>query len=300
VTLMQKHFTSPREYAKWLRTHPTGLGDHLVGVGKLPSYAYYGGAEAKINTRALQGVELLDKGSEKHVPEARKLLSKLMLQVETPTKAWRHDVVGYFPDVPTALAGDPEAMWIQDTTTHDRSPLRVWLGVTSDWSITEDQLRRRGIALAAFAIAMSEVRPVIITCWINRGEYASDNVYGYRRRSPAPAPVSLKGALISWDIKSSPLVLAQLLASTADPLITRHVGLPACTLLNPELTHPGAPFHPYQYAKNHAAMRAALGCASADLYLPMIERDDPLLSDPVGWVRTNVAHYSNPDQEDNY
>jgi hypothetical protein len=127
-------------------------------------------------------------------------------------------------------------MWIQDTTTHDRSPLRVWLGVTSDWSITEDQLRRRGIALAAFAIAMSEVRPVIITCWVNRGEYASDNVYGYRRRSPAPAPASLKGALISWDIKSSPLVLAQLLASTADPLITRHVGLPACTLLNPELT----------------------------------------------------------------
>jgi hypothetical protein len=48
VTLMQKHFTSPREYARWLRTHPTGLGDHLVGVGKLPSYAYYGGAEAKM------------------------------------------------------------------------------------------------------------------------------------------------------------------------------------------------------------------------------------------------------------
>jgi hypothetical protein len=163
---------------------------------------------------SLQGLELLDKGSEKHVPEARKLLSKLMLQVETPTKVWRHDVVGYFPDVPTALAGDPEAMWIQDTTTHDRSPLRVWLGVTSDWSITEDQLRRRGIALAAFAIAMSEVRPVIITCWVNRGEYA------YGQRSPA----ALKGALISWDIKSSPLVLAQLLASTADPLITRHVG----------------------------------------------------------------------------
>jgi hypothetical protein len=22
VTLMQKHFNSPREYAKWLRTHP--------------------------------------------------------------------------------------------------------------------------------------------------------------------------------------------------------------------------------------------------------------------------------------
>jgi hypothetical protein len=287
VTLMQKHFNSPREYARWLRTHPTGLGDHLVGVGKLPSYAYYGGAEAKINTRALQGVDLLDKGSEKHVPEARKLLSKLMLQVETPTKVWRHDVVGYLPDVPTALAGDPEAMWIQDTTTHDRSPLRVWLGVSSSSSVTEDQLRCRGIALAAFAIAMSEVRPVIITCWVHRGEDSSR------------AGVE-KGALISWDIKSSPLVLAQLLASTADPLITRHVGLPACTLLNPELTNPGAPFHPYQYACNHAGMRAALGCASADLYLPMIERDDPLLSDPVGWVRTNVAHYSNPDQEDNY
>jgi hypothetical protein len=46
-------------------------------------------------------------------------------------------------------------------------------------------------------------------------------------------------------------------------------------------------------------MRAALGCAPADLYLPMIERDDPLLSDPIGWVRTNVAHYSNAE-EDNY
>lgn len=281
MTLMQKHFTSPREYGRWLRTHQPGIGN-------LGAYAYYDSGP-KMNAKSLQGVDLLDRGSEKHVPEARKLLSKLMLQVETPTKVWRHDVVGYFPDVPTALAGDPEAMWIQDTTTHDRSPLRVWLGVTSDWTITEDQLRRRGIALAAFAIAMSEVRPVIITCWINRGEYA------HGQRSPA----SLKGALISWDIKSSPLVLAQLLASTADPLITRHVGIPACTLLNPELTHPGAPFHPYQYARNHAGMRAALGCAPDDLYLPMIERNDPLLSDPVGWVRTNVAHYSNTDQEDN-
>jgi hypothetical protein len=289
VTLMQKHFTSPREYDKWMRTHPPGIGN-------LGSYAYYDSGP-QMNAKSLQGLELLDKGSEKHVPEARKLLSKLMLQVETPTKVWRHDVVGYFPDVPTALAGDPEAMWIQDTTTHDRSPLRVWLGVTSDGSITEDQLRRRGIALAAFAIAMSEVRPVIITCWVNRGEYASGSTYGYRRAPASSA--ALKGALISWDIKSSPLVLAQLLASTADPLITRHVGLPACTLLNPELTHPGAPFHPYQYARNHAALREALGCAPDDLYLPMIERDDPLLSDPVGWVRTNIAHYSNTDQEDN-
>jgi hypothetical protein len=275
VTLMQKHFTSPREYAKWLRTHPPGLGN-------LGAYAYYDSGRS-MNARTLEGLDLLDKGSEKHVPEARKV--------------WRHDVVGYFPDVPTALAGDPEAMWIQDTTTYDRSPLRVWLGVTSDWSITEDQLRRRGIALAAFAIAMSEVRPVIITCWVNRGEYSFGSRYSYSRR--APTDKTEKGALISWDIKSSPLVLAQLLASTADPLITRHVGIPACTLLNPELTHPGAPFHPYQYARNHAAMRAALGCAPDDLYLPMIERDDPLLSDPVGWVRTNVAHYSNTDQEDN-
>jgi hypothetical protein len=288
VTLMQKHFTSPREYARWLRTH-------APGIGNLGAYAYYDSGPS-MNAKSLQGLELLDKGSEKRVPEARKLLSKLMLQVETPTKVWRHGVVGYFPDVSTALAGDPEAMWIQDTTTYDRSPLRVWLGVTSDWSITEDQLRRRGIALAAFAIAMSEVRPVIITCWVNRGEYTFGSTYG--RRAPS-SPAALKGALISWDIKSSPLVLAQLLASTADPLITRHIGLPACTLLNPELTHPGAPFHPYQYAKNHAAMRAALGCAPADLYLPMIELDDPLLSDPVGWVRTNVAHYSNADQEDN-
>jgi hypothetical protein len=289
VTLMQKHFTSPREYAKWLRTHG-------VGIGNLGAYAYYDSG-SHMNAKSLQGLDLLDKGSEKHVPEARKLLSKLMLQVETPTKVWRHDVVGYFPDVPTALGGDPEAMWIQDTTTHDRSPLRVWLGVTSDWSITEDQLRRRGIALAAFAIAMSEVRPVIITCWVNRGEYRSGR-HTPSWRTPTVAEKGEKGALISWDIKSSPLVLAQLLASTADPLITRHVGLPACTLLNPELTHPSAPFHPYQYAHNHAGMRAALGCAPADLYLPMIERDDPLLSDPVGWVRTNVAHYSNTDQED--
>jgi hypothetical protein len=278
VTLMQKHFTSPREYAKWLRTHG-------VGLGNLGSYAYYGGTEAKVNTRALQGIELLDKGSEKHVSEARKLLSKLMLQVETPTKVWRHDVVGYFPDVPTALAGDPEAMWIQDTTTHDRSPLRVWLGVSSSASVTEDQLRHRGIALAAFAIAMSEVRPVIITCWVHRGEHSSH------------AGVE-KGALISWDIKSSPLVLAQLLASTADPLITRHVGIPACTLLNPELTNPGAPFHPYLYARNHEGIRTLLGCAPADLYLPMIAGNDPLLNDPIGWVCTNVAHYSNTDQED--
>jgi hypothetical protein len=35
VTLMQKHFTSPREYAKWLRTHPTRPSGRCRKAGQL-------------------------------------------------------------------------------------------------------------------------------------------------------------------------------------------------------------------------------------------------------------------------
>lgn len=283
MTLVRKHFNSTTEYAAWVR-------EPLINLDK---EVFYGNSYTG-KRRALQGLDLLTTGDETHVSRARDLLSKFQENIEVPIHRWENRPAGVFPNVPAFLAGNPECMWSKELDTSDHSPLRVWVGVTSTWYVTEEQLRDRGVVLAALAIALSEKRPVYITPWIHRGERGSRRRYG---RSSEPV-----GALLSWDLATSPLVLSELMASVADPLITRHLGLPACHLVNPECTDPSAPYHPYVYDEYYGSksskVRKALGCADNDLYIPMCEGSDPLLNDPITWLQNTIAKYSQDEDEE--
>lgn len=267
MTYMHKHFKSPVAMADWFEPQ----------IGKDRRVVYYDSYTSG-HTRALAGITLLRKGQDTYVEAALALLKQFNEDIEVPALVWEHAIAGAFPDVPAYLSGDPENMWYQAPSYSDRTPLRVWFGLDTSGDVRDEHIRKRGVTLAAFAIAVSNKRPVFITPYVAGGEYSRDKT---------GKPI---GASISWDIATSPLVLSELLTNLAESSITRHIGVPAPYMLNTELHSYGAPFHPE--SRNPEGMRAALGCAAHDLYIPAMRSTDELVNNPLTWLKHHVAKYT--------
>lgn len=255
MAVKHRHFNSSYEYAEFAKQ---------ALDSPAPRYWY---SSDRDGWRAYQGIELVKNGDESNVSQALDLLANFTERIETPHLVWEHSLAGAFPDVPRYLNGDPDGMWCRDTTPSDRGPVRVWFGLHSSAWISEDQLRARGIALAAFAIAMSEVRPVYITCYNNR-------------QSPEN---SASHSILSWDIQTSPLVLSELLACTSNPEVTRMLSIPLLCIINREVNYPGCSF---------PMTRELLGCGEDDIFLPPIIGSDELVTNPVAWIKRNLEKYS--------
>lgn len=265
MTQLAKHFRSTTDFASWMRGE------------KMHHGRYTGGYGSNNDARNDQGLKHLQEGNDRNVEEAKKLMRDLTLKIDVPTLQWETHVVGFLPNIPGFVAGTPDQMWTRTYTKRDRTPLRVWVGVTSSGGIDERDLVRRGCALAAFALAMQNTRPVHITPYVNLG-------LAWSRRS------NIEDAVISWDVGTSPLGIARLMASVSEPEVTRYVGIAACYFLNPKVD--GDWHSDYD---DEAKMRQHLGAKPDDLYLPSIHLHDPILSNPVEWVRTQVAKYTKED-----
>lgn len=258
---IHEHFTDSTQFALW-------FGEKRVKNGVL------GGFDGRPSSKVERGINALINGDETHVTQAQALVDSLTLQIETPRNSWYRDVYGCMPDVPSYLAGDPMNMWNMHKVTEDHAPIKVYFGLTSSAMISEETLVKRGCALAAFAIAMTNIRPVVITPFVTLGS-------GYSSRS--------RQMLISWEISTQPLILSELLAVTL-PQVTRYVGIEACQqLFGQEATRDGH-FHVDSF--DEAKMRVHLNVAPADLYLPCVYGLDPLVDSPVEWVNEMVTRYT--------
>ena len=260
------HFTGATSFMMWFE-------EQRKINGRLRSFGY--GDRNKTDF----GVNVLLNGDETHVEEAQKMVDALTLSIETPRNTWYKDVYGSMPDVPAYLVGDPMNMWNQHKVSEDRAPIRVFVGLTSSASIGEADLTKRGVALAAFAIAMANIRPVVITPFVTLGSS--------RRGS--------RNMLISWDISTQPLVLSEIMSLTR-PEVTRYVGIEACRQMFGYIAESDPSFHSDSF--NESSMREHLNAHEIDLYLPVIHASDPILNDPVKWVNDMVAHYINLEATD--
>jgi len=246
MTFTSKHFSSPREFAKWFRNND----DQSSGWSR---------------DKTLQGLRDLEDGNDKNAKLADKFLESFEQAVEVPSLTWEHDVAGAFPDVPTFLAGQPDCMWNLLPDMSDKAPLRIWVGVTSSGGISEAQLVKRGAVLAAFAIMMSKKRQVLITPYVNLGSYRRD------------------GSIISWDITTSPINLSTIMASLSEPDVVRHVGIDACRLDNPGVTgawHPDA-YNEKKMREHLGANPQDLFLPSIFLYDPMLEEPETWLKEKI-------------------
>jgi len=264
------HFAGATSYMMWLKEQRK-INGRIRGFG-------YGHEE-----RNDQGIDILLNGDETHVDQANKLVDQIVATVEVPRHVSKKSVYGFRPNVPAYIRGEPRDMWRRLKIKEERSPIRVFVGLTSSALISEDDLIKRGCAIAAFAIAMSNVRPVIITPYVCLG---SSRYTGRGTRN----------MLISWDISTQPLIMSELMAVTR-PEVTRHIGIESCRQLFGRIAEDDPSFHSDSFSE--AKMRQHLGAKPSDLYLPSIHASDPILNDPVAWVNTQVERYTSGDVTDN-
>lgn len=219
------------------------------------------------------GIKVITAGDNELGERAAQLASKLLVQLPRVHQHWETNVVGMFPNVPAYLAGVPDTMYTLAPEESERSPVRVWIGVTSSAVIAPAMLADRGAALTAFAIALSELRSVTLTPYVCTSNSSRPD-----------------GAYISWDISTSPLVHSLIAANLARPDVIRGAGLGATAHLLKQYAgqFPTHSFH-------EAQCRNILGCATDDIWLPPIHVDDPLLKEPVKWITAHIAKLSDPE-----
>ena len=263
--------------------------------------------------RGQAGADILVNGTLNNVERAYALTEKIVADVETPRQEWALSVTGGFPDVPAFIAGLPENMWQYTPTTSSKAPLHVYIGLSSEWNITDEQLATRGAALAAFALAMSNVRPIILTPWValsgwpetqdkdgnvvhNRySSYRSRRRYGDLPPAGSKYVAAPRAVVVSWDIPTTPLMMSELMSISVSD-VTRYFGIEVCQHISGKRANGDGAFHPD--SRSEEAMRKHLRCEPDALYLPQITYRDPYLSDPVKWVNTLVERYTSEGTTD--
>lgn len=270
------HFAGATSYMMWLEAQRTTNGI-------LPSFdGDVGGPSVRY------GINALLNGDEKHCSQAKALVDQITQHVEVPRTEWKRNVYGYFPDVTAYMRDEPECMWMPHTIKEEHTPLRIYFGLTSSAMIEESTLVKRGCALAAFAIAMANVRPITIVPFVTLGstEYIS------RRGETRAAP---RNMLISWEISTQPLIMSELMSVTL-PEVTRYVGIEACRQMFGSIASDDCSFHKDSFSESK--MRLHLGAKPDDLYLPCVYGLDPLVNDPITWVNTQIERYTTGDATD--
>lgn len=257
-SLTHLHFDNGRLYKAWLDNQ--GYRTRKAGFTS-DQYKVQQGADFLVNGH----------NDAERIAEIYSLMNQFAIDVATPHRTTRPSVRGGRVNMGAYLAGSPLDMYQRVTESSTHTPLRIWVGASSSAAIDESTLRKRGAALAAFALTLGEHRTVMLTQFtLNQGATGT-------------------GAIISCDLSTSPLVVSEL-AAHLDPLVTRYVGLHAgyCADTRSNGMSP---------ILEESLTRQALGAAPDDIFLNGIMYHDPLTDNPVQWIKDNLARYLNPDAE---
>ena len=256
--IVRKHFNSSTELLAWY--------DKEVANGAELYNPYERGRE---------GRDAVAKGRRDLIPEIEKMAEEIWENIPTLQRVWRRDLVGAFPSVPDYLAGYPENMYAMKLDTSEHTPLRIWVGLASSGGVTGEQLKKRGAAIAAFAQALSQVRPVYVSPYTCGGSHSNN----------------IDSVVVSWDLQTSPLVLSELAAAIMSEEVMRPFAFNCEVIANPRTTVAWMKGYENEYH-----MRRALDANDEDLWLTSIHLNDPLLTDPIGWVKAHLAKYAQEEE----
>ncbi len=207
-------------------------------------------------------------GAETLVAPSDKFMSDLEnLMPETSRKTWSHDVYGAFPDVPRYLHGsDPRTMRRRTRVMEDHAPIRIYVELAASFGVSADQYIQRGSAVLSLLRIAESSRPVELYSILS-STAARDSLHNVEvitiRLPSAPLNVSLSAAWISH-----PAIFRKCLAG-----------------------------RPYRFnlsaypinLSNNAAFRNLMGFGPSDIYIPGVHFDDPILSDPIAWIKARLA-----------
>lgn len=196
------------------------------------------------------------------------------------SKGWRNvdDVVGAIPNVPAFLAGHPQHMRRRERTARDNAPLAIYMDLTSSGGIDARKVQRRGIVLMALTRMLVEHRPVELWVGASLGNYG-----GWGRGT------GLSGT-VAWRIDTTPLDLARAAYHIGSTAMSRMFGYGLNHAINQ--TAGSWPFGNYEKhcATAEKRLKAVMDWGDV-MYVPPVYLNDPLTTDPVGWLKRVMRRY---------
>lgn len=228
--------------------------------------------------RTEQFLELVRSGDESLVARSEATLAKIEDQIPV-SRGWRNidDVVGAVPNVPAFLAGHPQCMRRRERTMRDTAPLTIFMDLTSSMSISKEKILNRGITLLALVRLLIEHRSVEL--WV--GSSLGDTIRG-----------KVVTCTTGWRIDTAPMDLARAAFQIADTSMSRLFGYATCEMMVDQ--HLGG--FGDRHDRNSEQLRQVAGWHEM-LYIPPIFHSDPLVDDPVGWLKRTMAKYIKTEEE---
>lgn len=184
---------------------------------------------------------------------------------------WQPDVMGAYPMVPDYLMGIPESMRMRQPREFELAPIKIVMEVSVSSGLSHSQILRRGCAVAALAMRLSEERAVELHC-----------CYGGR----------VNGINYVWMAKldCSPISLNQCVAVFASTSFARMVAFNAMSAYSgPDQGSIGWAFcNPS--AERDKDMRKLMGLEPQDLFLQggFLPDASVMENNPVQWVHNQM------------
>lgn len=230
-------------------------------------------SEHNLPTPVGEFVRRVSVGDESLVEKSDDFLRKIEDQVPM-SKGWRNvdDVVGAIPNVPSYLAGHPQCMRRRERVARDNAPLTIFMDLTSSYSISQHDVLMRGVVLLALTRLLVEHRAVEL--WVGTSmadRWLQNGVSG----------------TVAWRIDTTPLDLARSAYHVCSPSMSRMFGYGvANAMVDRHLVGYLNDF----YDRRVDGLKQVAGWQEI-LLIPRISIYDPMVQDPVGWIRRVMQQY---------
>lgn len=222
-------------------------------------------------------------GTSKYVQSAQDLISKMadenvfsLVRPELVTQ-----MVGFLPNVPAYLSGQPETMYniVQTENESNTTPISIYVETLISAGLSHSQIIARGTAIMAFALAMNNIRPTFIyTVCISR-PYKSKHNSG-----------------IVCAIPARPLDVERAAFMLCDPAYSRRLAFQA--MADHAGDNNGNNVNPWAFGGNPTSedyttnMRLALQLEPHDVFIHGgYSLDQLMLTNPVQWVKNMIAKH---------
>lgn len=229
------------------------------------------------------GIRLLANGDDALIEQTRDIMKQLHANLPTTTRQWTNSPVGFFPNVPAYLAGEPENMFTVQRNNSDTSPVRIWVNVLPSGGCDRETLLKRGAVLVALAQLLLERRSLVrISCYGDQPAYPS------------------KGVIISWDLPTSPLNLSMLCTSLGYPEVVQGVTYAACHTIHGNVTGGWLRGHCPGYFYNETLVRQDLGAEDEDVIIPAAFLGDELHNRPIDFLHRELTRILGESENGEY
>lgn len=221
--------------------------------------------------RSERFIEMATLGDNSLVEQSEKLLAEIEDQVPM-SRGWKNvdDVVGAVPNIPAFLAGHPQCMRRRERVMKDTAPLMIFMDLASNMGISKEKILKRGITLLALTRLLVEHRSVELWVGTSMGDDGMTST-------------------VAWQIDTAPLDLARAAFQIADVSMSRLFGYAICESLVDK--HIGGFGH-----QDVKELKQVAGWGEV-VYVPAVRYNDPLVDDPVGWIKRTLASYVRQPEE---